>query len=548
MSTLPTPNPAPVAKTNNPTLTPAQAARQLLLLKEAEDSFLGFVKALFPKYELQHFQLHIIDVLDKLEKGLLTNADGHPVYKVMINLPPRHGKSWLATTLFPVYYLARKPTRHVMSVSYNTELAKTFGREVKRLTQEPIAKQVFPDFAIKKDTSAVDHWMTEQGGNYFNISMDGTTSGRPANLLIIDDPVKNRSDADSPTIRNKVWSDYVSSVAIRKQPDEDGCPAIEVVILTRWHPDDLAGRIMAGDEWANGEWVHINYPAITKEKSGALIPRHMLDPSHPEYEARTGKIKYTRAEREVALWEARFPLSELIKRRSRDAREFEALYQQNPYVAGGNLIKERWWRYRSPEDKGDYVALVIGADTAFKAKEQADYSVFLTAGIRHDGDIDIIDIVRGKWDFPELKRLAIITNAKYRGKGLRGIYIEDKASGQSLIQELKRQSGISVIAVKVGSDKVSRLNAVTPLIEGGRVHLPKDAPWLDDFINEAATFPSGKHDDQIDALSIALDALSRMHVGDASILNQPFDVALSLNAQATKFTQLKPALFKGWGE
>ena len=130
-------------------------------------------------------------------------------------------------------------------------------------------------------------------------------------------------------------------------------------------------------------------------------------------------------------------------------------------------------------------------------------------GLDKSGDIYIVDIHRDRYEFPDLKRKMIMLNNQWRGKGLRGIYIEDKASGQSLIQELKRESGVAVIPYRISTDKVTRLSAVLPLIEGGRVLLPDSATWLDTFHDECQTFPSGKHDDQIDALSIGLDVLAR---------------------------------------
>ena len=217
---------------------------------------------------------------------------------------------------------------------------------------------------------------------------------------------------------------------------------------------------------------------------------------------------------EEPLWGERFPLEELHRRKRLNPREFASLYQQMPYVEGGNLIKTEWWQ-KFPEGltPENFTSLVIGIDTAFKKTETADYSAAVVAGMDRNGDMYIIEIVRGKYDFPELKQRLIRLNNKWRGKGLRGLYIEDKASGQSIIQELKRESGISVIPYKVVHDKVARVNAILPLIEGGRVYLPQTADWLDSFIDETVQFPSANHDDQVDAMTIALDTLSRTHVG-----------------------------------
>ena len=174
------------------------------------------------------------------------------------------------------------------------------------------------------------------------------------------------------------------------------------------------------------------------------------------------------------------------------------------------------------------MSIIIAADTAFKKTEQSDYSVLMVMGIDKQGDIYIIDVIRKKWDFPELKRNCIMTNTKWRGKGLRGVYVEDKASGQSLVQELKNQSGVSVLPYKVTQDKVARVNSVTPMIEGGRVFLPQSAHWLDDFVEETQAFPNGKNDDQVDALSLGLDVLSKMSGFNQDAMNLPIELSASL--------------------
>jgi predicted phage terminase large subunit-like protein len=203
-------------------------------------------------------------------------------------------------------------------------------------------------------------------------------------------------------------------------------------------------------------------------------------------------------------------LEDLERRERLNPREFASLYQQSPFIQGGNLIRSQWWRtYPSDMRPEQFTSLIIAADTAFKAKSTSDYSVMMTMGLDKSGDIYIVDVHRERYEFPDLKRKMIMLNNQWRGRGLRGIYIEDKASGQSLLQELKRESGVSVIPYKISTDKVTRLSAVLPLIEGGRVLLPDNAPWLDAFHDECQTFPAGTHDDQIDALSIGLDVLAR---------------------------------------
>ncbi len=540
-------------------VTQKQAAAHILAMENTASSFLGFVRAIYPNFMLAPFQLELIHILDQLERGSLLGPHRKPVYRLMINMPPRHGKSWLASTLFPLYYLARKPKREVLATSYNAELAKTFGRQVRDHAMQKMIAQAFPEFAVHPQAKAADDWKTTEGGSYFACGIGGGTPGRAANCLLIDDPVKARKEADSATYRNHVWSYYNSALLTRKQPEPDGTPAIEIMVLTRWHPDDPAGRIQETDDWKEGDWYHISLDAYIDSDINLKIPRKSLPPDDPDYlppetvlrNLSPGKRRPVKRPKRAALWPERFPLEALEKIERRDKREFAALYRQQPFVQGGNLIKPKWFQ-TSPENTRPNIS-VVTCDTAFKKSQQSDYSVFLHAGIDDNGDIHILNVIRDKMEFPALKRRAITFNAQLRGTGLRGFYVEDKASGQSLIQELRQQSGLAVIPYRVppGHDKVERLSSVLPLIEGGRVHLPGQAVWLDDFIDECESFPSGRHDDQVDATVMALDILSRMSYsqgpdawGGALIANVDSVKAKSLSGQFQDIRKLA----NQWGE
>lgn len=535
-------------------LSKAQIAKYLLKIRDAGDSFEAFVKIMYPDWELADFQLELIDALDKLEKDELG------VNNLLITMPPRHAKSTFGTVLFPSYYMARNPSRYVMSCSYNAQLATDFGRQVRAVVEAKQIGQAFPDFTLSTESRAADVWRTEVGGAYFAVGVGGTTSGRPANLLLVDDPIKSREDAESMTQRNKTWNYYTSALATRLQPEAGGVKPKQIVILTRWHPDDLAGRLQASEDWKEGRWKHINFPAI-KSVPGKKISRRMLPEDDPRYvtpdEYRSlapGKRNVEGQEDEEPLWPSRFPLDDLKRRQRLNPREFASLYQQQPYIEGGNIIRTEWWQ-KYPEDLKPerFVSLIITADTAFKKTETADYSVLVVAGVDTNGDMYIVDLVRGKWDFPELKQRMIRLNNVWRGKGLRAMYIEDKASGQSLIQELKRESGMSVIPYKVVNDKVARTNAVLPIIEGGRVFLPEESPWLDDFIDEAVSFPNGNHDDQVDAMVMAIDCLSRTSISpEAWTLHSDTTQSLNNNQQdfgKSLMSSVKgvAAKWQGWG-
>lgn len=546
----------------------AEAARRLLQLRDAEESFLGFVKLLHPEWKLAKFQLQLIDALDRLGKRTLGRSPrainlGHePVRNLLITMPPRHGKSAIATVLFPAWMMARNPKRFILSCSYNAVLAADFGRQTREIINHPEARQAFPDLSLASDSRAADVWRTELGGAYYGVGLGGTTTGRAANLLNIDDPVKSREEAESPTQRNKTWDYYTSALTTRLQPEDDGAKPLQVVTLTRWHPDDLAGRIMKTEDWKEGRWMHIDFPAISKHQIRTAVSD--LPHDDPRYRA-PPLMKLSPTERnpviveeEVALWPSRFPLEELKRKERMNPRDFASLYQQKPYIEGGNILKTDWWRYY-PDDfvPTKFQSIIIAADTAFKKESSADFSVALTAGLTDDGDIYVLDVLRGRWDFPDLRQRLISLNNVWRGRGLRAVYVEDRASGQSMVQELRRESGISVIPYKVSRDKVSRVSSITPIVEGGRVFLPESARWLDDFINECVSFPSGTNDDQVDAFTMAVDVLSRQSVSPESLF-QGLDATNSLNQQMAKQLKLGNlksiaahtgrTLFNRWGE
>lgn len=513
-----------------------EAALYLLKLKQSSNSFPGFMNYYYDmKWEPFHVEMQ--EILDQLEKDMLVSAGGNPIRNLLITMPPRHAKSFNATVNFPAYCLMRKAHRELMVSSYNNELAATFGRGTRDIVTDQKAVKAFKGFELSRETRAVDFWKTKAGGAYYSVGLNGTTTGRGSNGLFVDDPYKSRVEADSTVRRRDVWNFYTSGLLARRQPDKDGQPPFQIVTMTRWHPDDMAGRIMESAEFKRGEWVHLNYQAMTKRERGVYIRRNKLPEDDPRYipnvtpeqvqnngvrldveEEGLLKINDSMAYVNVAdeydaLWPSRFPVKWLQQQKATlGDRDFESLYQQNPYIQGGNIVKENWFkRYNNESMPIQFHALAIGVDTAFKAKAVNDYSVFTVAGITELGDIYILKVFREKLEFPDLKRKAVLINAIYRSQGLRGFWIEDNASGQSLIQELRSNTGVPVLPWKPGAaDKVLRMTSITPLIESGRVFIPEEAEWLDDWLAELSAFPSVKNDDQADSFVITMDVLSRM--------------------------------------
>lgn len=537
------------------TPTAREAAEYLLKLKRASDNFRDFVEILFPDFKFAPFQIEIMEALDKLEKGTLLNSAGEPVTKLMLNMPVRHGKSFLVSTCFPLYYMCRDPRRKILAGAYGAELATTLGRDLRNLAQDPSVSQIFPDFEMAKDSQAANDWRTTLGGKYYSCGLDGSTSGRPANLLIWDDLLKNREAADSPTMRNKAWSHYTSALVKRLEPEVNNRPALEIGVMTRWHPDDPCGRIIDSEDYKEGDWYHLVFPAISMKPTQVKVARDMLDPAHPMYISTQEAAKLSPSQRDTfleeptALWPERFPIKYLEKQKRLDPVEFAALFQQEPFIKGGMIIKSTWWQTYTEEEKPKFfLSTILAVDTAFKTNAHNDYSVIMHIGITTAGDIYILDVIREKYEYPDLKRKIIMEHAKRRGSGLRGVYIEDAASGQSLIQDLRKEAGMAIIPKKVVRDKVTRLSSVSDLIEGGRVFIPKEAHWLDEFLNEVQAFPSVKHDDQVDALTLGLDAMSRMVAMDSTLMEAPLSMVSSINSQFDKIPAASSSSFKGWGE
>ncbi|KKK98918.1 hypothetical protein LCGC14_2637940, partial [marine sediment metagenome] len=310
---------------------------------------------------------------------------------------------------------------------------------------------------------AAHEWGTKQGGSYYAVGIGGGLTGRGFNVGIIDDPVKDSEEAESQTIREKVWDWYRRVFRTRAQPD-----AAIIIVMTRWHEEDLVGQLLkqAREDPAADQWEVLHFKAITDGK---------------------------------ALWPGRYPLSVLEKIRSSiGGRAFESLYQGNPTIAEGQIIKREWWRYY--KERPQFGRIIHSWDTAFKDKTQNDYSVCTVWGEAQNGYY-LLDVWRAKVEFPELERVAV---ALFERDNPNVVIVEDKASGQSLVQSLQRNTRIPVLPVKVDRDKVARANSITPLIESGKVLLPESALWLFDYIEELSAFPNAAHDDQVDSTTQAL--------------------------------------------
>ena len=420
-----------------------------------------FCALIDPNYEPAEHTARLCAELEAVERGASP--------RLAIFMPPRHGKTLHVSERFPAWYLGRHPERQVILASYSAELAESNSRRVRNLLRHPWYP--FPA-RVADDSQAVNRWGTTQGGTIIAAGVGGSITGFGAHLLVIDDPVKGREEADSEAFRERAWEWYREVARTRLMPG-----GAIVVCQTRWHEDDLAGRILAQQP---GSWRVLSLPAVADEDD--QLGRAPGEP----------------------LWPAWFDRAELAALQSElGTRAWSALYQQAPTSDAGGLFRRAWMgrRHGAPPPLSYTLCSV---DSAFKTGVANDYSVIATWGT--DGrDFYLLDLWRERVEFPDLVHAIVAQTARHSPKA---ILVEDTAAGQSALQQLRRDTPLPLLAVKVTASKQARAAAVTPLFEAGKVSIPAGKDWLDSWIEEHVAFPTGRFDDQVDTTSMALARLA----------------------------------------
>lgn len=427
----------------------------------ARESLAAYAIAQQHDYQVAPHHRRIAKALEAVERG--------EIKRLMIFMPPRHGKSRLASEFFPAWFLGRNPDRQVIACTYAQELADDFGRKVRNQLRDPLHQAIFPDCGLREDSKSARRFHTQQGGVYMAVGAGGPITGRGAHVLLIDDPIKGSEEADSETHRRKLKDWYASVAYTRLMPG-----GAVVVIQTRWHEDDLAGWLLR--EHAHDGWEVLSLPALSED--------------------------------ERPLWPEAFSLERLQAiKRAVGSRVWEALYQQRPSPADGGLLKRSWWKYYR-QAPAQFDEMVLSWDCAFKDSKASDFVVGQVWG-RVGADKYLLDQVRDRMDFPTTVQAVRSLAAKW--PQARAKLVEDKANGPAVIATLKREIA-GLIAVEPSGSKEARASAVSPDIEAGNVWLPDPsvAPWVHDFVEECAAFPNAAHDDQVDAMS---QALLRMNNG-----------------------------------
>ena len=435
--------------------------------EEARGSFMAFVKKVWPSFIEGSHHKRMAKAFERVARG--------ECKRLIINMPPRHTKSEFASYLLPAWFLGNFPEKKVIQTSHTAELAVGFGRKVRNLVDQDVYTEIFPGMGLQQDSKAAGRWNTNKGGDYFAIGVGGAVTGKGADILIIDDPHSEQEAAmaaSNPEIYDKVYEWYTSGPRQRLQPGGS-----IVIVMTRWAARDLTGQVVKSAAQRSGEeWEVIEFPAI-------------LPSGNP-------------------LWPQFWSLEELAALREElPNSKWQAQYQQNPIGNESAIIKRDWWKWWEQDDPPICDYILQSWDTAFEKNNRADYSAGTTWGIfncEEDNfapNIILLNTYKKRVEFPELKRDVLREYNEYEPDSL---IVEKKASGAPLIYDL-RAMGIPVqeYTPGKGQDKIARLNSVSDIIASGKVWVPQTR-WAEELVDEVAAFPSGEHDDLVDATTLAL--------------------------------------------
>lgn len=453
-------------------------------MEKAKRKLINFTTYTMPEYDVNWHHRNLASVLD--------DFSNRKIKRLMVFMPPRYGKSELVSRRLPAYLLGKYPNANVIATSYSDTLSSAMNRDVQRIMDSDEYADLFPNSYLmgrRKDVGQTGSYVRNsstfelvgQKGKYISAGVGGGITGKGADFAIIDDPVKNRSDADSQAYRDMTEDWFNSTLYTRLEKD-----ACVLITMTRWHEDDLAGRLLekAKKDPDADQWHVINYPALYDEEA------NNLDETDPRKHGE-------------ALWPAKYDEKQLRSIKATvGSYEWNALYNQTPSSPGGTIIKRDWLKYYdTPPRKFDRV--ILSWDLTFKEGKDKDFMVGQAWGEK-GADKYLLDEIRGQFGFTE----TLQTVRKFKAKHLdaKTVLIEDKANGPAIIDSLKREiSGI--IPIQPSGSKSERLYAVEPLFQAGNIYLPSSASFTHDFVEELVSFPKAKYDDRVDTCTQALNYL-----------------------------------------
>jgi predicted phage terminase large subunit-like protein len=436
----------------------------------AATSLIRFTEATFPRYQTAAIHRKIAEQLERVERG--------EIDRLMLLVPPRHGKSELASRRFPAYYLGRHPTRQFISASAGGMLAEDFGRDVRNIIASPEFSCIFPRTRLAEDSQAKGRWNTAQGGSYYAIGVNAAVMGRGAHVFLIDDPFGTMADARSEVMRKSVWDWYTGTVYNRLE--EHG--AI-VVINHRMHEDDLSGKLLAQQAAGGDQWEVMELK--------------------PDLEAG------------VALWPEKYPIESLERiRRNTMPADWSALYLQNPTPDEGTYFQAEWLRPYVNQPVLETLRIYGASDYAVTIGG-GDYTCHIVVGIDPEWRIYVLDLWRAQtsadtWveTFCDLvEQWKPIGWAEETGQIRAGV-------GPFLERRMReRQTYVARVQFPTRGDKAIRAQSIRGRMAMDGLYVPANAPWYPEFRSELLSFPAGKHDDQVDALGLIGQVLDRMTPG-----------------------------------
>lgn len=451
------------------------------------------------------------DFLARTAQKFLETQTGNAYDILLIESPPQHGKSRTLTETLPSWYMGKNPEKSVLIASYDSVFAERFCRRNK----EKITKHGKNLFGIGMGTiNRTDEFeLSNNKGRLLSRGIMSGITGNPADFVLIDDPIKNREEADSPTRRDKVWEEWQNSIKSRLSAGGK-----VIIIMTPWHEDDFAARVLRSEK--NVTFIRLPIEAEDDDPLG----RSPGEPLCPEL----GKD---------AAWLDTFKAS-YVGDPLGGARAWAALYQCSPRVEGGNLIHRDWWRFYNPDEIKSFASMLVSVDAAFKDGDKNDFVSIQVWGKRWQ-DYFLLYNQTAHMNFPATVEAIRTIRVLYPNAKM--VLIEDKANGSAIIQTLQREMWCVPVQPKGG--KVARVNAVAAAIESGHVFLPDGAPWVPAFLDEFSVFPDGAHDDQVDACS---QALMRLIYSSGEVLSAEKETLLRKEPQVDFLNS--PGLYDVYGD
>jgi len=436
---------------------------------DAAGSLISFTEYTFSRYRTAKHHKTIAGQLERIERG--------EIDRLMLLVPPRHGKSELASIRLPAWYLGRQPHKQFLSVSATAELAADFGRSVRNTINSREYRAVF-DTKLSEDSQAKGKWHTSEGGIYYSLGVGGSVLGRGGDVILIDDPFGSMKDAQSELERKNVWDWYTGTAYNRLMPG-----GAIVVINHRMHEDDLCGRLLAQQAAGGDKWEVVELPAINEAGE--------------------------------ALWPEAYPIERLERiRRNTQARDWSSLYQQRPAPEDGDYFKADWFKPVAKLPDPKTLRVYGGSDYAVTA-DGGDYTVHVVVGVDPEDRIYILDLWRKQATSDKWVEAFCDIVLAHKPMGWAEEQGQIRAGVGPFLDKMQRQrkAWCAREQFPTRGDKAVRAQSIRGRAALAGIYYQADAPWWPDLRSEILSFPAGKHDDQVDALGLVGQLLDRMLSG-----------------------------------